>query len=516
MRGVAVALLLLVAAPVAAQMGGQRMPDAREMSGIARPDAQVPAGTVTVKLTRGELGRFATQGAPVHLVVYDRGPMRKLTRGVDEEGRAEFTGLATGAAGAYQAVALYNDDRLESQIIDLPPQVGIRMMLTSRKTDEKGVPVGERIDDAREADLPGAPAGQVHVYLGGEVGPGQVVRLLELGDAAPRVVAERAAELAGNDRLFAVFRDVPSGPDHVYVAEVVRGASASRSKAFMVAGVAGASTWIVAASRSILIGLQGGAQLDDENMWFQLSVAVANVSGAPMVPEGGLVIPLPLGFKNASVPEEMQEKADVVPGEGLRWKGMLAPGQQDVTVQFALAVEDGEVSFQMPAPYGVEQGQLAFDKGRDTRIRGAVADARRIDNGQEFWVVRDLAAPPGGTIAFQVTGLPRRPAALRMGAWVAGLIVLALIGWAAWASLRGPRSAESGPVAADAARRRELASTRDQLYDELVLLEKRRAADAVDDDEYERERRGLVARLVVVHRELEAIDVAGKGKSARV
>ncbi len=54
--------------------------------------------------------------------------------------------------------------------------------------------------------------------------------------------------------------------------------------------------------------------------------------------------------------------------------------------------------------------------------------------------------------------------------------------------------------------RKDLELRRDELYDRLVTLERMRVAARVDDGRYAIERRSLIAKLVVVHRELDALD----------
>src|SRR4029077_13178394 len=60
--------VLLGGAFVSAQI---QMPDAKQMSGIPRPDGQMASGTVTVRLIRGDLSNNIT-GHPVELHVGDK------------------------------------------------------------------------------------------------------------------------------------------------------------------------------------------------------------------------------------------------------------------------------------------------------------------------------------------------------------------------------------------------------------------------------------------------------------
>ena len=124
----AVPLGLLGPVPAAAQMGGtgamSGMPDAKAMSGIPRPSEAGAAGSVSVRLVRGQLSN-AIVGHPVDFVVDGA----RQTVKTDDSGRAILQGVKDGAT--VQAVAVVDGERLESQEFQMPPQMGIVMMLTA-------------------------------------------------------------------------------------------------------------------------------------------------------------------------------------------------------------------------------------------------------------------------------------------------------------------------------------------------------------------------------------------------
>src|SRR5262249_54740361 len=96
-----------------------QMPDPKQMSGIPRPDGQMTPGTVTVRLIRGDLSNNIP-GPPVQVPRGDKVQTVKT----DDQGRAEFTGLTPGATAT--AVAVVDDERLESQSFPIQAQGGIR------------------------------------------------------------------------------------------------------------------------------------------------------------------------------------------------------------------------------------------------------------------------------------------------------------------------------------------------------------------------------------------------------
>ncbi|MGZ3441148.1 MAG: hypothetical protein ACXVDD_16610, partial [Polyangia bacterium] len=87
-----VALLMLSSVALAQPM----MIDPSKMSGIPRPDQQVPPGTITVRLIRGELANRMS-GVDVGLADSDGKVVMQKT---DDQGRATFPGLK--APGPYQ------------------------------------------------------------------------------------------------------------------------------------------------------------------------------------------------------------------------------------------------------------------------------------------------------------------------------------------------------------------------------------------------------------------------------
>src|SRR5437899_7362403 len=85
-----------------------QMPDAKQMSGIPRPVTDLPSGSISVRLIRGDLSNNIT-GHPVELHVGSK----VITVKTDDAGRAQFDSIAAGAT--VKAVATVDGERLESQ-----------------------------------------------------------------------------------------------------------------------------------------------------------------------------------------------------------------------------------------------------------------------------------------------------------------------------------------------------------------------------------------------------------------
>ncbi len=127
------------------------MPDPKQMAGIPRPVDDLPAGSVSVRLIRGQLSNnIASHPVELHF-----GNGRVLTVNTDEAGRAQFDKLPAGQP--LKAIAVVDGERLESQEFPAPAQGGIRLMLVAT---DKSAPA--------RATTPGAPAVSGEVVLGGD------------------------------------------------------------------------------------------------------------------------------------------------------------------------------------------------------------------------------------------------------------------------------------------------------------------------------------------------------------
>ena len=114
--------------PASAQMSGMGsaagMPDAKAMSGIPRPSETVPAGSVSVRLVRGQLSNLITD-FPVEFSVDGK----RQTVKTDATGHAVLAGISAGAT--VQASASVDGERLQSQEFQLPAQGGMVLMLVA-------------------------------------------------------------------------------------------------------------------------------------------------------------------------------------------------------------------------------------------------------------------------------------------------------------------------------------------------------------------------------------------------
>jgi len=109
------------------------MPDPKQMSGIPRPVDDLPNGSISVRLIRGQLSNNITNH-PVQLRVGDK----TLTVKTDDGGRAQFDKIEAGAT--VRALADVDGEHLESQDFAAPPRGGIRLMLVATDPNKKASP----------------------------------------------------------------------------------------------------------------------------------------------------------------------------------------------------------------------------------------------------------------------------------------------------------------------------------------------------------------------------------------
>src|SRR5262245_36518712 len=108
-----------------AGLSAQQMPDPSQMAGRALPAPELATGTVSVRLFRERVGNNIANH-PVTLSGLKDGPKTVST---DEQGRAQFAGLAPGTTVTAEAVV--DGETLRSQPITVPAAGGVRVALVA-------------------------------------------------------------------------------------------------------------------------------------------------------------------------------------------------------------------------------------------------------------------------------------------------------------------------------------------------------------------------------------------------
>lgn len=153
-RSFAAALLVAVLSLVGgAPAVRAQMPDMKQMSGIPRPVDDLPNGSVSIRVIRGDMSHnLANQ--PVEMTA---GGTTK-TVNTDADGRAQFDGLVPGTPVKFSTVV--DGERLDSQEFPIQPQGGIRMLLVATDPAAAG--------QAAAPAAPSAPAVKGDVTIAGE------------------------------------------------------------------------------------------------------------------------------------------------------------------------------------------------------------------------------------------------------------------------------------------------------------------------------------------------------------
>jgi hypothetical protein len=472
------AFLLFMSTALAQPM----MIDPSKMSGIPRPDPQVPPGTITVRLIRGELSNRVVNH-PVELVA--DGKVVK-TEKTNEEGRATFSGLS---GGPFTARAKDGDDELTSQPMDISAGPGVRVMLVF-KNNEAGAPDGV----ARpEKSL---PAGTVVVRAVGPDGgilPGMVVKIGQVR-AGERQVVEHKGKT--NDMGEARFDGLDAKPTSSYLAEVEKDGTKYAGKPFKMPenmGVLCAITVSVVTQdlKALTIGPASHIilQITDDAVQVGEVWRLNNSGTAAIDVPGGIHFPLPDTALSAR-PGEQSPPNFSVNGHDAVWKGALPPGDTQLAVMFALAVKGETLEMRQRTPIPFAQLLVITEKVDGFEIEGDSMERLEAENqGRPIVGYKGPAPPAGGEIHLTMRGLPHGDARWRMVAAV--LTIVVLLGFGAYA-LQG-----DGGVSE---KRRALEQKRDHLLDELVALEKK-----PDDEKRNKKRDDLKDKLAQLYRDLDQI-----------
>jgi hypothetical protein len=490
MRAAVALSMLLVAAPVFAQ---PMMMDPSKMSGIPRPDPQVPAGTITVRLIRGELSARMTNHT-VELV--DASGKSKETK-TDAEGRATFAGLSP-SDGPFTARAKDGDSTLTSQEIALPPEVGVRVMLVFPKVDD-GTPKPDGVARPDKA----IPPGTLIVHVQDENGAPKADVPVVLGHA--RQGEDTVRELKGKTDANgdAKFDGLDAKPNSGYLTEAI-GENGIRfpSKPFRLVENMGSRVILearhVSQDRRVLQIGRGSHfvfEIVDDAVQAMEVWRLSNLGTAPVDIPGGVHIPLPSRAVQIQLAPNAPPNLSIA-GHDVVWKGPIPVGDTEIHVGFALAYKGLRLEIEQPAPLEVTEVNVITERipgltVESDEIRFAEPETQDIQ-GRAIQLFRGPGVAAGGTIRFRLVGLPHADVTWRLVAATAA--VLLLVGFIGWALV-----GKSGTSSREA-----LEKERERLLDELVALDAA-TAGGKSGGKQARKRADLVAELTRVYRELDRV-----------
>jgi hypothetical protein len=455
------------------------MVDPSQMSGIPRPDPQVPANTITVRVIRGELSNRVLNH-PVELL--SDGKVVK-TEKTNEEGRATFSGLS---GGPFVARAKDGDQELLSQPMELPSGAGVRVMLVF-KNDQPGSPDGVGRPDKS------VPPNTIVVRAVGPDGgilPGLVVKVGQVRAGESQVVEHKGKT---DDKGEARFPGLDAKPSTGYLAEVEKDGTKYAGKPFRMPENMGVLVAIqvnpVSRDLSALSIMQGShmiLQVVDDAVQVVEVWRLSNTGATAVEVAGGIHFPLP---DNAVAAQPGPQSAPnfSINGQDAVWKGALAPGDHELQIMFALPYKSDSVEMVQRLPVAMAEVAVVTEKIDGMELTGKDLEMQeRQLQGRTLRLYRGPAIPVGGELRLTLTGLPHSDAKWRYMA--AGLTVFLLI-------VFGVVAAQGDGGVSE--KRRALEQKREHLLDELVALEKKQGSEKKRDE--------LKEKLAQLYRDLDQI-----------
>lgn len=383
---------LLVPALLAVTSLATAQPDPRQMSGIPLPDAELPDGTISVRVIRGRL----SNNVPNHPVELRQGDVVE-TAATDAEGRATFLTLNPGQS--VRAATELDGERIESQSFAVPGRGGVRLMLV-------GVDPGTPVVDA--------PPGLV--TFGGE--------------------------------SFIQIELIEESVEVYYLFELIN---------------------------------------------------PAQVAVAPPVP---VVIELPGDAQGATVLQGSSPRTRV-DGTRVELSGPFEPGVTRLRVAYILPYAGESLVLEQAFPIDLESVLMSVEQWGEVDFTSSQ-------------IVRRVEVPsdtPGGTdhvlgagprvgvddaLSVELTGLPHRSSRPSTITLVIALMILGIGGWGAM----GPAdTAEAGRT------REQVKARREQLFRDLVKVERQHRTGKMGTTKYTTRRGELFGSLEKVYRELGDLDV---------
>jgi hypothetical protein len=477
MRSLAAAFLLLAAVASAQPM----MMDPSKMSGIPRPDPQVPAGTITVRLIRGQLSNRMV-GVEVTLAGPDGKTRAEKT---DAEGRATFAGL--DGQGPYVASAKDGDTEQKSQPIPLEPQMGSRVMLVFSQAG-LGAPDGVGHLDKS------LPAGTLVVRA--EDAAGQALSGLEVLVAHATKGEQKVEELRGktDDAGEATWKGLDTSPTSGYLATVVANGARYGGKPFRLETTAGMRVVLqvrpVSSDTSSLSFAEGShllVEITDDTLQV-IEVLRLHNEGTAAVDVGpeGLRIPLPEDALQIQVADQTPNLTAA--GKEVVWKGPIPPGDTQLRVGFSLLHHGGlgQLTQSTPIPFARLAMVTQRLEGLSVEGHGLQGEEREMQ-GRKLMVFFGEGTPRGGALNISFTGLP---AADPTGRYAAAAVAVALV------VIFGLYAAGGGGAV-----RARLERERRKLFDELRVID----AEIAKGEDRAAAREQRVERLAEIYRGLDEL-----------
>lgn len=214
---------------------------------------------------------------------------------------------------------------------------------------------------------------------------------------------------------------------------------------------------------------------------------------AYVLPEAGLQIRLPDGFKAFDALTVMTDQRIAATDDGLEISGSIAPGRIELRWAYDVPLAGTSLSIEQAVPFATMEYQVVSDyvDGMSLLVEGFQV-ARVHEGGDRRFLVAGLMRRPGDPpvdpLRIHIAGIPGSGTLPYVAAAIAA--IFAFLGL--WLLLR--------PFDQSAAIAKVRKERRTELLDEIAALESQHEAEAIGPSYYEHRRRELTDELAIVLR----------------
>ena len=236
-------------------------------------------------------------------------------------------------------------------------------------------------------------------------------------------------------------------------------------------------------------------EMSDQAVEVYYLLEAVNTAAGPVTPAEAVAFDLPASAQAAALLEGSSAQARLE-GSRVVIDGPFAPGRTPVNIAYILPYSGSSLEITQRMPASLEQFAIVAEKPDGVRLMSPqVTQEREMSaSGRNYIVGGGPGVAAGGTLTFQLTGLPHRATVPRN---VALALAVLLIVWTVWASLGNEASRGA------ARQRQTLEGRREKLYGELVRVETEHRSGTTTDAWYAKRRQELIAQLERVYRRLE-------------
>ena len=354
-------------------------------------------------------------------------------------------------------------------------------------------------------DDPALPAGTLAIAFvdaRGNPAPNGTVSLDTLRMSVAKGDSQAHASGVIDEQGLARFDGLETGSSVSYRVATTRGAALFTAPSFALGRQAGKRVTLhvyPASARidDVLVGMQSYAYvaLKEDAVSIEQLFSVFNVGEVAWTPED-VVLDLPAGWKALNKPDpEGGLRVEEVAGRGVALRGTVAPGRHDVSFRYTVSLDhESRQAFRLSLPPHVAQLRVIAEaaKHMELEVEGfpAAQPSQTRDGKRVLVTERQSSRADGGVreVVIALAGLPTPGP----GRWISvALGLLALVVGGVFAFRR------DGSLASEE-ERADLREARDALLDEVVALERARAAGEVGPKTYPRLRAALLDALARV------------------